>query len=174
MVLTELETRRAQTADADAIAEAHRDSIRSIGPSFYPQPVVEAWAEGLEGDVYMKAMARGEVFFVATATVDGRALIVGFASDYSISGMTHGTSVYVRGMAMRRGVGTALLRLAEAHAVANGARTIEIEASLAGVDFYKATGYEEVRRGETRLMSGHPIACVFMRKDVAGQREGKT
>jgi hypothetical protein len=54
----------------------------------------------------------------------------------------------------------ALLRLAEAHAAANGATGIPIEASLAGASFYRANGYVEANRGETRLMAGYPISCV--------------
>jgi GNAT superfamily N-acetyltransferase len=158
--------RRAERSDIDAIADAHRDSIRSLGIEFYAQADVDAWQDGLTGGVYVKAMEAGEVFFVATGKVDGTALILGFSSDYRIEGTTQGMSVYVRGAAARRGLGTALLRRAEAHAAASGARSIHIEASLAGYEFYRANGYTETRRGETRLKSGHPIACVFMRKDL--------
>ena len=162
----DLVIRRAEPSDVDAIAEAHRDSIRSIGPAFYPPDAVDAWQQGLAGDVYLKAMEGGEVFFIGTGKIDGREVVLGFASDYRIEGATHGTSVYVRGIAARRGLGTSLLRRAESHAAANGATSIRIEASLAGVDFYKRNGYVEVGRGETRLMSGHPIACVFMTKQL--------
>lgn len=164
--LQDLVIRRAERSDVDAIAEAHRDSIRSIGPAFYPPVDVKAWAQGLTGDLYLSAMDGGEVFFVATGTIDGATRVLGFASDYRRAGRTHGTSVYVRGDAARRGLGRALLRRAEAHARDAGARGIQIEASLAGVAFYEANGYREVGRGETRLKSGHPIACVFMRKDL--------
>ncbi len=136
--------RRAQYSDADAIAMAHRDSIRSIGPSFYPPNVVNDWQQGLARDVYVKAMETGEVFFIATGSLD----------------------VYVRGTAARRGIGTALFRLVEAHAIENGATSIDVEASLAGVEFYRSVGFVELGRGETRLMSGRPIACVFMRKGL--------
>lgn len=162
--IEELEIRQADLSDVDAIAEAHRDSIRSIGPAFYPPADVDAWQHGLTGDVYLKAMKSGEVFFIATGKVDGTALVLGFASDYRIEDATHGTSVYVRGMAARRGIGTSLLRRAEADAANSGATSIRIEASLAGVEFYKANGYTEAHRGKTRLMSGHPISCVFMWK----------
>jgi len=168
--IAELDIRRAQLSDVDEIAEAHRDSIQSIGLAFYPPNDVEAWQEGLTGDVYRRAMQGGEVFFVATGRVDGTTLVLGFASDYRLEGAVHGTSAYVRAIAARRGIGSALLRRAEEHAVAHGARTIQIEASLAGVEFYRANGYEELRRGETRLKSGHPIACVLMRKEVARTR----
>jgi putative acetyltransferase len=159
--------RQATRSDAEAIAEAHRDSIESIGPGFYPPGDVQAWKDGLTGDLYLKAMANGEVFFVAVEIGEGTAAVLGFASDYRLDGRTHGTSVYVRGSAARRGVGTRLLQRAEQHAMANGADRIQIEASLAGVEFYRANGYTAIRRGDTRLMSGHPIASVLMRKELA-------
>ena len=167
--MSDILIRRAGPSDVNAIAEAHRDAIRSIGPAFYPPADVEAWAQGLGGDLYLSAMDGGEVFFIATGTVDGVVRVLGFASDYRIEGTTHGTSVYVRGAAARRGVGTALLRRAEVHARAAGAQRIEIEASLAGTAFYEANGYREVGRGETRLKSGYPIASVFMRKELEGR-----
>ena len=166
--INEIETRPAGPSDADDMARAHRDSIRSIGPAFYPPYVVDDWEEGVSRQMYVNAIARGEVFFIATGRVDGHALVLGFASDYCIEGSTHGASVYVRGFAARRGIGTALFRLAEAHAAANGAMSIQIEASLAGVAFYEANGFVEVGRGEIDLRSGRPIACVFMVKELRG------
>ncbi len=165
--ISDIETRRAEPSDAAAIAAAHRDSIRSLGPEFYPLHVVRDWEEGLTPAVYLGAMERGEVFFIATGTIDGKPVVLGFASDYRIEGSTHGTSVYVRGLAARRGIGSALLGLAEAHAVASAATGIHIEASIACVVFYRANGYSELDRGETRLMSGKPIGCVFMQKILA-------
>lgn len=161
------ETRRADASDADAIAAAHQDSIRSIGPKFYPPTVVADWEEGLTGEVYVKAMERGEAFFIAVGEMEGRPAVLGFATDYRTEGSEHGTSVYVRGNAARCGIGSALYRLAEAHAVSAGATAIQVEASFAGVEFYKANGFVEAGRGETRLMSGRPISCVFMHKTLA-------
>jgi GNAT superfamily N-acetyltransferase len=163
----EFAARRATESDADAMAEAHRDSIRAIGPRFYPAKVVDDWCSGIDGALYVDAMARGEVFFVATGTIDGRDVVFGFASDYRIEGTQHGTSVYVRGAVARHGVGSALLGLAERHGRERGARTIRIEASLAGVEFYQRHGYVELSRGETRLRSGKAIAVVFMEKRLA-------
>jgi GNAT superfamily N-acetyltransferase len=156
------EIRRAERSDVDEIALAHRDSIQSIGPAFYSGEAVEGWQEAISGALYLEAMDAGEVFFIAT---DGGG-ILGFASDYIIRGQTHGISVYVRGRSARQGVGSALLARAEAHAVTNGATSLEIEASLAGLAFYEVNGFIEVGRGETRLTSGRSIACVHMRKDL--------
>ena len=109
MKMAKFEARLAQPSDGDDIALAHRDSIRSIGPNFYPPDVVDDWHDGLTGDVYRRAMQNGEVFFIATENVDGKVLVLGFATDYRIEGSKHGTSVYVRGIAARRGIGSVLL-----------------------------------------------------------------
>ena len=98
---------------------------------------------------------------------DGRRAVLGFASDYCIEGQRHGTSVYVRGHSARQGIGSALLAKAEAHAIETGATSIEIEASLAGMDFYRANGFIEVGRGETRLTTARSMECVFMRKELS-------
>lgn len=148
------------------MAAAHRDSICSLGPSFYTERVVADWSGAVSRDLYVEAMQRGEVFFIAFGQIGGERVVLGFASDYMIEGARHGTSVYVRGAAARRGIGAALYRLAEAHAIASGATLIDIEASLAGEAFYRPQGFVERGRGETHLPSGRPIACVFMRKQL--------
>jgi GNAT superfamily N-acetyltransferase len=110
-------------------------------------------------------MAGGEAFFVAIGQVDGKPAVLGFSS-HRVDDAQDGVSVYVRGGAARRGIGTALLRLAEAHALESGATSIHIQASLAGVEFYKANGFEEIGRGDALLMSGRSMRCVFMRKPL--------
>lgn len=165
MTPAEVQTRRAHPGDAEAIALAHLDSIRSIGPTFYPPDVVEEWASGLTPDIYVKAMEGGEAFFVATGHIDGQPVVLGF-STHRVDDAQDGMSVYVRGGAARRGIGTTLLRLAEAHALESGATSIQIQASLAGIEFYKANGFEEIGRGEALLMSGRSMPCVFMRKPI--------
>jgi putative acetyltransferase len=157
--------RRAGPADAAAIAAAHLDSIRSIGPAFYPPDVVDAWSAGLTPDVYVKAMEGGEAFFIATMERGDDDAVLGFATHRGDDDQD-GTSVYVRGNASRRGIGTALLRSAEAHAREHGATSIHIQASLAGVEFYQANGFEVLGPGEAVLMSGRSMPCMFMRKQL--------
>jgi putative acetyltransferase len=164
---TDFRIRRATPSDADAIARAHRDSIETIGPRFYPAEIVGEWSSGLTPDKYRRAMEHGEVFFIA---VDEHDMVLGF-STHRIDGRQHGTAVYVRGSAARRGVGSALYRLAEADAVRAGAGSILIDASLAAVEFYKAHGFDETGRGHHRLRSGCLMPCVFMRKALALRSE---
>jgi putative acetyltransferase len=111
-------------------------------------------------------MARGEVFFIAIDQRDGQPQVLGFSS-HRVDDGEHRTAVYVRGTAARAGVGSALFRMAEAAAIAAGATSIHVDASLTAVEFYKANGFEETGRGEHRLWSGRAMACVFMRKAVS-------
>ena len=143
---------------------AHRDSIQSLGPSYYPEESVECWQEAIEGQLYLNG---GEVFFIAVGDIDGRHAVPGFASDYCIDGQRHGSSVYVRGRSSRQGIGSALLRTAEARAIETGATSIELEAPLAFVDVYLPNKFIEVGRGETRLTTGRSMACVFMREELS-------
>jgi putative acetyltransferase len=162
-----VELRRATPADAPAMAVAHLDSIRSIGPAFYSAPLVDAWAAAVTPEMYVKAMAGGEVFFIAVAARDGEPEVLGFASHVPHAG-NDGASAYVRGSAARQGVGSALWRMAEAHAREQGATAITIEASLAGVTFYRAHGFVEIERCDVQLQNGVAIPCVVMRKDLTG------
>src|SRR5262249_47732322 len=133
-VSSSLHVREAGTADAPKIAEAHVDSIRTLGILHYDEDVVEAWSAGgnLQESRYIRAMERGEVFFIA---LDPAGHVLGFSThDPTIRGQ-HRTAVYVRGSAARQGVGTALFRTAEAHALAAGAREIRVDAALSAVEF---------------------------------------
>lgn len=152
--------------DVDAIADAHRDSITKLGPQDYAMDIVHEWAGVVRRELYLQAMAHGEVFFVATGTVVGRPVVLGFSSDYVIDGGRHGTSAYVRRVAARQGIGSRLLVLAEAVGRTRGASSIEIEASLGAVEFYKRHGFDEIERGDVALPSGFRIPCVFMRKEL--------
>lgn len=165
MAAINFEVRRAGAADVDQIAAAHLDSIRSIGARYYEAAIVDEWASKVEGPLYSRAMAAGEVFYVAIGTTGDAAHVLGFSS-YRIDEGEHRTAVYVRGTAARRGVGSALFRSAEAVAIAAGAPTIYVAASLAAVDFYSANGFEPIRRGAHRLWSGRSMPCVFMRKTL--------
>ena len=162
------EVRRAGFADVHEIAAAHLDSIRSIGPLYYDAAIVSDWGARVTGDLYVNAMARGAVFYIAIGEVGDTPDVLGFSS-HGMDGNEHRTAVYVRGRAARLGIGSALFRSAEAAAMTAGATSIHVDASLAAVPFYTANGFEEVGRGEHRLWSGRPMACVFMRKTLAAK-----
>jgi GNAT superfamily N-acetyltransferase len=160
------EIRVAGPDDAGGIAASHIDSIESLGPRFYAADVVRAWRSGIQPGIYREAMTEGEVFFVAVASREDGHEVLGFSSHH-VGERQHGVGVYVRGIAARRGIGSALLRMAETSAAAAGAASLRLDSSLAAVDFYKANGFVESGRGEHQLRLGQRMACVFMRKNLS-------
>jgi putative acetyltransferase len=164
MSAKDFQVRPAEAVDGDRIAEAHIASIRSLGAKSCNPEIVDDWGAPRSGDVYRRAMERGEIFFVAVEREPGKNdRILGFSS-YRFEQGKHRTTVYVRGDAAGNGVGTALFTSAEAAARQHGAREIDVDASLAAVAFYKANGFQELGTGEHTLQSGKRMACVFMRK----------
>ena len=116
----------------------------------------------------MPAIDGGEVFFIAVGELESERLVLGFSS-HRIDDAVHWISVYVRGQAARRGIGSALLRSAEADAIAAGATKIQIDVSFAAVEFYGANGYLAARgeNGPDRHVSS---TIVTMRESVAETR----
>jgi GNAT superfamily N-acetyltransferase len=161
--------RRAGPADAADIAAAHRDSIIGVGAIYYEPGIVNDWAALVTEELYVRAMSRGERFFIATSEPGSQPGVLGFSS-HRVEEDEHRTAVYVRSTATRRGVGSALFNAAEAAAIAAGAASIHVDASLAAVAFYRASGFEELGHGEHPLPSGRTMACVFMRKILPKRR----
>jgi putative acetyltransferase len=159
----EFRIRIASPADADRIATSHLDSIRTLGPLYYDQNIVDEWCGRIQPEMYTSAMADGEQFFVAVDEVAPDADVLGFSSTHA-SEKGHRLAVYVRGRAARRGIGSALLREAERAARASGATIINVDASLAAIEFYRANGFDALGAGAHRLASGAHMACVFMQK----------
>jgi GNAT superfamily N-acetyltransferase len=68
----------------------------------------------------------------------------------------------------RQGIAHAILVKCEAAIGAAGFRSIELAATLPGVPFYAAFGYEAGERSEARLPNGLTLAVVKMTKPVVG------
>jgi len=67
----------------------------------------------------------------------------------------------------RRGVGTLILEACENAALAAGFKRIEMGATLSGVAFYRAQGYEEVEDQAVPLGDGESLPIVKMAKQIA-------
>ena len=72
------------------------DSIRAIGPRFYPPELVDVWGAGVTPQLYVRAMEGGEVFFIAVGRVRTASLsVLGFSSHH-VDDAQDGISVYVQ------------------------------------------------------------------------------
>ena len=163
--MQDVDIRLATSVDAESIADAHMDSIRSLGSLFYAANIIEAW-EGLrECSTYVRAMERGVTFFIATESETGK--VIGFSSE-TVHENKHRIAVFVRGSNARQGIGGTLFRRAEEHAVQQRAESIHISASIGAVQFYERMGFVNDGDGEHALANGNKMACVFMHKDLVG------
>ena len=74
-------------------------------------------------------------------------------------------AMYTHPAAVRRGVGRMILNLCEAAAAAEGFRTLELMATLAGQPLYTAYGFRPVEEVED-TSTGISIPIVRMRKPI--------
>ncbi len=160
--------RPAEEGDANAIAAAHVDSIRTLGPGAYDAEIVEAWGAPRSGERYVSAMRQGEAFFVAAPSPENGS-VLGFSSHRVERGI-HRTAVYVRGAATRQGIGSRLLQRAIDVALLQGAEEVRVAASLVAVPFYLKNGFVELAAGSHRLQKGPEMACIHMKKALSGRR----
>jgi GNAT superfamily N-acetyltransferase len=66
----------------------------------------------------------------------------------------------------RRGIGSMILDACENAAIAAGFKRLEMGATLSGVAFYRARGYEEIEDQQAQLANGEVLAIVKMTKQV--------
>lgn len=147
-----------------------RRSCGSIGPRFSylaarATAEVESWAAGLAPERYVEAMsAGGETFIVAVAPDGALAGFCSFKGD-EVKGL------YVAPDWARRGVGSALLRQAEATIGAGGHRLIHIVASplrrgllrASRLSGGRAARLDVARRSrQRRARHGEGVACGLL------------
>jgi GNAT superfamily N-acetyltransferase len=66
----------------------------------------------------------------------------------------------------RRGFGSMILDACENAAIAAGFTRLEMGATLSGVAFYRARGYEEIEDQQVQLANGESLAIVKMAKNI--------
>jgi hypothetical protein len=65
----DLDFRCAMESDVEGMADTHRESILRLGSQYYTSAIAEQWAGVVSPGLYLDAMRRGEVFFIATGEV---------------------------------------------------------------------------------------------------------
>jgi len=167
MVLAKLLPRyrlcRGKPSDAPALFAVHDRAIRVLGRKAYSDSQVASWAHGNGPEHYVEAMLdERETFVVATAR---RREIVGFCS-YKENEVR---ALYVAPDWARLGLGTALLKRAEAEIAAQGFGKVTIGASLVGLPFYETHGYVVLRHRHWRTRGGLMIPAADMEKALREQ-----
>ena len=113
-----------------------RETVLNVNVRDYSQEEVEDWASCGGRPGRMEELFEELHFIVAYGEEDGSTL--GFASIRS-DGYLH--SLFVHKDRQGEGIGTALLRQAEEHAMEHGAKEIHSEVSITARPFFEGKGY---------------------------------
>jgi putative acetyltransferase len=133
-----------------------------LASTHYAAALIAAWSANKEPSRYQRALAEGEIMFVAVKA-DGS--LVGFSAGQ----WDEVRAVYVDPGHARRGIGSQLLAAIERDALARDETLLRLDASLNAVAFYAAHGYEARGNATHPLRSGDPLECVVMTKVLSSR-----
>ena len=126
--------RRFDFQDAEELARVYRDAVHTIGPQAYTQRQVEAWAVYPDDiEEFRSRLSRG---LTLVAEEEGRIIAFG-----QLEPDDHLAFLYCAGNRCRRGVGSAIYQVLEAHAFQKGISQIHTEASRISRPFFTKHGY---------------------------------
>lgn len=129
-----MKIRAAIQHDVPALRALYRDAVLSQAPAAYTAEQTEAWARTADSSHLGNLILANETF---VAKVEDR--IAGFCTVRSDGWIA---LLYVRGEFSRRGIGSALLRWALAHADLSQASALYAEASELSLRLFKKLGFE--------------------------------
>ena len=144
--------RNAIRADAPRLHELHTTSVRTLCSGHYAPEVVDGWLLDRRPQGYLSPIERGDIF---VAEYGSR--IVGFGE--AVPGAV--IAIYVDPIAVKRGVGSTIMRHALEIAQCGHAGPIRLEATLNAVGFYRHFGFHEVERSSV-CRGQIAVPCVVM------------
>ena len=181
----EIRVRKAVASDVSRLREIIDASVRGLQAGDYTPAQIEGALRSVCG-VDSQLIADG-TYFVAEATLPGGVCIVGcggwsrrktlyggdqFASreDSLLDPATDAAKIrafFIHPEWARRGIGGMILAACENAARVAGFTRLEMGATLSGVAFYKAKGYEPLESQQVPLGNGEALPILRMMKEFA-------
>ena len=152
--------RPARAEDGAALADLHRAAILATSDDFYSAEERHSWASGLRADGYARSMSDGELIEVAAPKDTDMPIAFCGRRETGVVGL------YVHPDHQQRGIGTLLLKRAEAALAEQGARLLTVEASLPAARFYERHGYTPVETFSHKTRGGLDLMSVRMTKTI--------
>ncbi len=142
-------------ADYPDVATLRSQTIQQVNSKDYPEEIIDRWSTSVSaGD--LRATATAVKRWVAVE----EKMIIGFCehtNDCEIS------RIYVHHDHLRKGVGSQLLRTAEASLREQGCKEIRIESTTTAKDFYEKHGYEVLGKTAYKGNDQEPIFMMLKR-----------
>ena len=164
--------RRARMNDRNHLRAMQIDSMRRLAIHCYSREEVEAFI-AFVGTMDDQLIGEGTYYLV---DIDGHPVAAGgwsrIRGNYVKGAPVNGAAAKIRSVFVhpdwaRHGFGRLLMNRAEKEAVAAGFSSVELNALLSGVPFYRALGYEPVKPIELGLPDGVTFRGLTMRKPLA-------
>jgi GNAT superfamily N-acetyltransferase len=182
-VAANIHIRKATTADIPRLREVIEASVRGLQAQDYSPTQIEGALQSVYG-VDSRLIADGTYFVAETSESRSTRKIVGcggwskrktlYGGDQfrsredSLLDPAHDVAkiraFFVLPQWARRGIGTLILEASERAAIAAGFTRLEMGATLSGVPFYRAKGYEAIENQQARLTNGEVLPIVRMAK----------
>jgi GNAT superfamily N-acetyltransferase len=177
----EFAIREARPADAEAISELIAASVRGLAVGIYDDRQIELSIKSVFGIDHQ--LIEDGTYFVAESGSgivgcggwSKRQTLFG-ASEYRMSrdpqlldpkiDAAKIRAFFIHPSAARKGIGKAILQRCEDEATAAGFREAEMMATLPGVPFYSACGYEKAESVAVPIGQGLVIECIRMHKQL--------
>jgi RimJ/RimL family protein N-acetyltransferase len=152
--------RHGRPDDGAAILRVHRRAILALARADYTEKETRSWATKLVPEGYGKAMTEGgEIYEVA---LDQAGRMIAFCSRRE----DEVVALFVDPDWAREGLGSVLLRRAEAAIAAAGHRRVRVGASRTGQRFYETHGYRLVERRGWQSRGGLVLEMLAMEKPL--------
>jgi GNAT superfamily N-acetyltransferase len=150
-----LSIRKATKADAPRLHELHTSSVRTLCSGHYAPEVIDGWLANRRPQGYLPPIERGDIFVAEQGS-----MIVGFGE--AIPGAI--IAVYVDPIAVKHGVGSAIMHHALEITRYGHVGPVRLEATLNAVGFYQRFGFHEVERSSV-CRGQVAVPCVVMELD---------
>jgi GNAT superfamily N-acetyltransferase len=176
--------RKALAEDIPRLREIIEASVRALQANDYSPPQIEGALQSVYG-VDSQLIADGTYLVAEESTSAGSAIVAcgGWSKRKTLYGgdqysgredslldPAHDAAkiraFFVHPQWARRGIGSMILKTCEEAAWAAGFTRLEMGATLSGVAFYKAKGYEEVENQSVPLGNGGALPIVKMTKEL--------
>jgi GNAT superfamily N-acetyltransferase len=149
-----MQIRRAEAADEKALAIVRRSAILSLAVPVISIEEAEKWATQVAADRISRAILEHDVWVAVDEAAIGWTEIV----------RDHIAALYVSPSYSCRGVGSALLSLAETYIHSSGYMTVHLSSSPNALDFYLRRGYMEC--GPPDVDGAFPLSKVLTASNV--------
>lgn len=183
-----IQIRKAMPADIPRLREVIEASVRGLQAQDYSPAQIEGALQSVYG-VDSQLIADGTYFAVETAQAGSTEREIVACGGWSKRKTLYGgdqfsgredslldpardaakiRAFFVHPQWARQGIGSLILETCEKAAVHAGFTRLEMGATLSGVAFYRAKGYEGVEVQSVPLTNGESLPIVKMAKKIAG------